>query len=386
MRIAIVTEVFLPKIDGITNRLDRSIGCMREMGHEVLVIAPEGSVAEHHGARVVGVPGMPFAPYPGLNVSLPDPRIAWELLRFAPDVVHVVGPACLGLWATAAARGLGLPIVASYHTDFPRYLPGYGLDWAEPVVWPILRLVHNAAHVNLCPSRFTQKELIDHGIENVGLWRGGVDTERFHPGKRSLEMRVRMTGGRPDGPVVLYAGRVSPEKKLDRLQEVLDAVPEARLCIVGDGPARDALAAGFDPRRTVFTGFLRGEDLAAAFASADLFVMPSTTETLGFVVLEAMSSGTPVIAAAAGGIPDLVKHLENGMLVDPEEQGGYGQAAALLLRHDAQRRHLAVQARKFAEEGSWEAETRKLLIQYRKAMVIAHRPGLARRLARVVVG
>jgi len=386
MKIAIVSEVFLPKIDGITNRLDRTIRCMTAHGHEVLVIAPAGSVEELHGARVVGIPGVPFTPYPGLQVSAPDPRIAWELWRFAPDVVHVVGPVCLGLWATAAARGLGLPVVASYHTDLPRYLPGYGLDWLEPVVWPVMRAVHNRAHVNLCPSRFTRAELIENGIHEVGLWRGGVDTERFHPDARSMDMRMRMTGGRPDGPIVMYAGRVSPEKQIDRLQEVLDAVPEARLCIVGDGPARETLERSFDPARTVFMGFLRGADLSSAFASADLFVMPSTTETLGFVVLEAMSSGTPVVAADAGGIPDLVRHRENGLLVDPEQPGAYGEAAALLLRHEGQRRHLAVQARKFAEEGTWEAQTHGLLHQYRKAMVIANRRGLAGRLARVVVG
>ncbi len=386
MKIAIVTEVFLPKIDGITNRLDRTIKCMTERGHEVLVIAPEGSVEELHGARVVGIPGVPFTPYPGLQVSAPDPRILYELWRFGPSVVHIVGPVCLGLWATAAAKSLGVPIVASYHTDLPRYLPGYGLDWLAPAVWPVMRAVHNRAHVNLCPSSFTRRELIDNGINEVGLWRGGVDTERFHPGKRSVEMRMRMSGGRPDGPIVMYAGRVSPEKKIDRLQEVLDAAPEARVCIVGDGPARESLEKTFDPDRTVFTGFLRGDDLAAAFASADLFVMPSTTETLGFVVLEAMSAGTPVVAAAAGGIPDLVRHGDNGLLVDPDTPGAYGEAASLLLRQDGQRRHLAVQARKFAEEGTWDVETGNLLQQYRKAMVIANRPGLVGRLSRVLVG
>lgn len=385
MKIAIVTEVFMPKVDGITNRLDQTIRCLAAEGHEVLVVAPSGSVREHAGARVVGIPGVPFAPYPGLQVSLPDPRIAWELARFAPDVVHVVGPACLGLWATLAARALGLPIVASYHTDFPRYLPGYGLEWAAPIVWPTLRAVHNAAHVNLCPSRFTRDELIEHGIRDVDLWRGGVDTRRFAPSKRSLEMRMRMSDGRPDGPIVLYVGRVSPEKQIGRLQEVLDAVPEVRLCIVGDGPARETLEGELDAHRTRFLGFLRGEALARAFASADLFVMPSTTETLGFVVLEAMSSGTPVLAADAGGIPDLVRHGENGWLVDPEIPGAYGRAARTLLMHEAQRTHLARQGRKLAEEASWEAETRRLVQQYRKTIVIAQRPGLIGRLARLVV-
>ncbi|MGH0032944.1 MAG: glycosyltransferase [Myxococcota bacterium] len=320
MRIAIFSEVFRPKIDGITNRLDQTIRCLRDAGHEVLVFAPAGSVDALAGFRVVQVPGPPFPPYPGLRISAPDPRILLELRSFEPDVVHAVGPACLGVWGLLAARALGLPAVASYHTDLPRYLPAYGLDFLEPAIWPLIRRVHGLAHVNLAPSRFTRNELYDQGIEPVGLWRGGVDTERFHPEKRSLAMRARLAGGVgdmggiPDGPLLLYAGRLSPEKQLHTFGPILEAFPAARLALVGDGPAREELERTLPADRTTFTGFLRGDALAAAFASADVFVMPSTTETLGFVVLEAMASGVPVVAARAGGVPDLVTHGESGLL------------------------------------------------------------------------
>jgi glycosyltransferase involved in cell wall biosynthesis len=386
MRIAIVTEVFWPKVDGITNRLANTIRCLREQGHEVLVIAPQAAVASHAGVRVVRVPGIAFPPYPGLQIAAPDPRIAWELWRFAPQVVHVVGPACLGLWGIAAARGLGLPVVASYHTDLPAYMPEYGLGWAQPAVWPLIRWVHNAAHVNLCPSRHTRDELRSHGVENVGLWRGGVDTHLFSPDRRSIEMRMRMTGGRPDGPVGLYVGRVSPEKNLHRLTEALEAVPGLRLALVGDGPGRAALERALPADRVEFLGFLRGAELATAFASADVFLMPSTTETLGFVVLEAMSSGTPVVAARAGGIPDLVQDGHNGLLYTPEEPGALGHAVAELLRRDAMRRHVSLQGRKFAEAGCWLEETRRLVFDYQKAIIIANRGGRLARLARILVG
>jgi len=384
MRIAIITEVFLPKVDGITNRLSHSVRCLMEQGHEVLVIAPEGAVDEHAGARVVKVGGVPFPPYPGLQISAPDPRIALELSRFAPQVVHAVGPACLGVWGIGAARALGLPVVASYHTDFPRYLPKHGLGWAQPAVWPLIRWVHNAAHVNLCPSRFTRDELHGAGVENVGLWRGGVDTELFHPRRRSVEMRMRLSGGRPDGPIALYAGRLSPEKNVHRLEELLRAIPGVRLALVGDGPAREDLERRFRGRPVSFPGFLRGEELASAFASADVFVMPSTTETLGFVVLEAMSAGCPVVAARAGGIPDLVRDGENGLLVPPGRRGGFGRAARELLEQEGWRRHLALQARKFAEQGSWHEETLQLVSQYRKAIVLQARAGLGARLRRAL--
>jgi glycosyltransferase involved in cell wall biosynthesis len=319
-------------------------------------------------------------------VTAPDPRIAWELARFQPDVVHAVGPACLGVWGIAAARALRLPVVASYHTDLPRYLPGYGLDWLEPVIWPLLSRVHGAAHLNLCPSRFTQRELLEHGVEPVGIWRGGVDTERFHPKRRTLEMRMRMSDGLPDGPIALYAGRLSPEKNLVVLADVMDAVPGLRLAFVGDGPSRAGLERRLAGRRACFLGFLRGEALASAFASADVFVMPSTTETLGFVVLEAMASGCPVVAARAGGIPDLVEHGQTGHLFEPDAPETAIEALRELLARPGLRRFYAEQGRKRAEACSWQRETRKLVLEYRKAVVLASQRGVLGRLARVLVG
>jgi glycosyltransferase involved in cell wall biosynthesis len=380
MRIAIVSEVFLPKIDGITNRLAHTTAELVRAGHEVLVFAPEPTIEEHAGARVVGVPSLPFPPYPGLRAGLPDPRILLELARFRPQVLHAVGPVCLGVFGMAAARALRIPVVASYHTDLPAYLPEYGLGFAQRAAWPLLRRVHNAAVSNLCPSSHTQRELRAHGIQNVGIWRGGVDTYLFHPAKRSLEMRFRLTGGRLDRPVALYVGRLSPEKNLEVLRGISDALPGLRLALVGDGPARAKLERSFAGRPVQFLGFLRGEELATAFASADLFVMPSTTETLGFVVLEAMSSGLPVVAARAGGIPDLVQDGENGLLYDPAEPAAAAKAVAELLSHPGKRLDLAEQARRSAERCTWEQETRQLVDEYRKAIVIARSRGLFGRL------
>ncbi len=386
MRIAIFTEVFLPKIDGITNRLSHTLRCLRAEGHEVLVFAPQGSIAAHAGARVVRVPGVPFPPYPGLRISAPDPRVVRELWRFQPDIVHAAGPVCLGVFGMLAARALGLPVVASYHTDLPRYLPGYGLSWLEPAIWPLLRRIHGAAHLNLAPSRFTRRELLAHDIEPAELWRGGVDTELFHPRRRSVAMRMRLCGGVPDGPVLLYVGRISPEKQLDTLAPILDAIPEARLALVGDGPARPELERLFAGRRVSFLGFLKGEELAAAFASADVFVMPSTTETLGFVVLEAMASGCPVVAARAGGIPDLFDHGESGYLYAPEDPEDAIAAIRALLTRPSLRRFISQQARKRAESSSWLRETRRLLLEYRKTLAIASHRGIGGRLRDLVLG
>jgi glycosyltransferase involved in cell wall biosynthesis len=381
MRIAIFTETFLPKIDGISNRLRYTVEELVAAGHEVRIFGPATCVEDHAGARVVRVPGLPFPPYPELRVALPDPRIVWELVRFRPEVVHAVCPACLGVWGLVAARALRIPTVASYHTDFPRYASHHGLGFAERVVWPMIRAVHNLARVNLCPSRFTRDELEEHGVRNVGIWRGGVDTKRFHPEKRTTEMRYRLSDGEVDAPLLLCAARLSPEKKLDTVRPVLERVPHARLAIVGDGPARSELERHYGGLPVVFTGFLRGEELAQAFASGDVFLMPSTTETLGFVVLEAMSAGRPVIAARAGGIPDLVQHGENGILYDPDDSTGLIEAAEQLLSEPGRARFFGEQARKAAELSSWKSETRELVWVYRRA-IKAHRSANVLRMIR----
>jgi glycosyltransferase involved in cell wall biosynthesis len=383
MRIALFTEVFPPKVDGITNRLRHTLRCLALRGHELRVFAPDVAEAEHPGARVIRIPGLPFPPYPGLRVTLPDPRIGLELARFRPDVVHAVGPACLGVWGIAAARALGLPVVASYHTDLPRYLPGYGLGFARGAIWPLLRRVHNAANLNLCPSNFTRRELRAHGIRHVGLWRGGVDTALFHPGRRSPSVRARLSGGRPEAPLLLYVGRLAREKRLETLGWVMDAIPEAHLALVGEGPDRDRLASIFARNPVHFAGTLHGEELAAAFASADVFVLPSDTETLGFVALEAMSSGCPVVAADAGGIPDLVEHGTSGLLFDPERPEDAVAAVRALLDDPARRRVFAEQARKFAEGCSWEAETGRLELAYAEAIRAQRRRSRLGRLRRL---
>jgi len=384
MRIAIFTEVFPPKIDGICNRLRNTLDCMLAAGHEVLVFAPDTAVASHGRARVVRLPSAPFPGYPDVRMAAADPRVAWELARFRPDVVHAVNPVTVGLQGLLAAAVLGMPRVASYHTDLPRYLAGYGLQALDRVVWPLLRRVHNLAHVNLCPSRFTQRELQEHDVENVGLWRGGVDTELYHPSRRDLEMRMRLTDGCPDGPVLLYVGRLAEEKNLSMLGPLLDALPEARLAFVGDGPARESLAREFQHRRAAFVGFLRGEELASAFASADVFVMPSRTETLGFVVLEAMASGLPVVAARAGGIPDLVRHGETGLLFDPDEPEQAIAMTRRLLERPGERRFLGNLARKAAEDGSWTSETKALVGNYRRAIYLSRRAGFLGRVRRAL--
>jgi glycosyltransferase involved in cell wall biosynthesis len=364
MRIALFTETFLPKVDGIVTRLRHTVDHLQRLGDDVLIFAPDGGLTEHKGARVYGVSGFPLPLYPELKMALPRPAIGDELSRFKPDVIHIVNPAVLGLAGLFYSKTLNIPLIASYHTHLPEYLQHYGLGMLEGVLWELLKAGHNQAAINLCTSTAMMQALTEHGIERVNLWQRGVDTETFQPHLASLEMRNRLSQGHPEAPLLLYVGRLSVEKEIDRIKPVLEAIPSARLALVGDGPNRQALEKHFAGTPTNFVGYLAGQELASAFASADAFIFPSRTETLGLVLLEAMAAGCPVVAARSGGIPDIVEDGVNGFLFDPTDDEGAISATKYLLSRKEERETLRRNARQEAERWGWSMATRQLQQYY----------------------
>jgi glycosyltransferase involved in cell wall biosynthesis len=381
LKIALFTETFLPKVDGIVTRLTKTVEQLVLAGDEVLIFCPEGAPETYMGARVVGVPAMPLPLYPELKLALPRPAVAEALDAFAPDLVHVVNPAVLGLGGIWLAKTKGYPLVASYHTHLPKYLEHYGLGMLEPVLWELLKAAHNQAQLNLCTSTAMVAELSDKGIQHTDLWQRGVDTELFRPELRSQVMRDRLLGGRSDtGKLLLYIGRLSAEKQIERIRPVLDAMPDARLALVGDGPYRQQLETLFAGSATHFVGYLAGEELASAYASADAFLFPSSTETLGLVLLEAMAAGCPVVGANRGGIPDIVSDGINGCLYEPDgADGGAGSltaAAQRLLGDPSQREQLRRNAREEAERWGWAGATEQLRGYYRQVLSDQRQPAL----------
>ena len=368
MRIALFTETFLPKVDGIVTRLRHTIEHLERNGDRVLVVAPDGGLTEYKGAKVHGVPGFPLPLYPELKLAFPSVGTKEVIAQFQPDLIHVVNPAVLGLSGIYYAKKLNLPLVASYHTHLPQYLHHYGFGAIEGVFWEFLKATHNQAQLNLCTSTAMVNELVSHGIKNVDLWQRGVDTEMFQPSLASKQMRVRLSQGNPDSPLLLYVGRVSAEKQIDQIKPVLEAIPDARLAIVGDGPNREALEAHFAGTNTNFVGYLQGLELASAYASADAFVFPSRTETLGLVLLEAMAAGCPVVAANSGGIPDIVTDGENGYLFEVDDPDGAVTATKKLLEAKTAREQLRVNARQEAERWGWAAATKHLQSYYRSVV------------------
>ena len=362
MRIAIFTETFLPKIDGIVTRLKYTVEYLVKLGNQVLVFSPDGGLTEYCGAQIYGVSAFDFPLYPELKLALPRPSIGHALEQFKPDIVHIVNPAILGMAGLYYAKSMKYPLMASYHTHLPQYLQHYGLGFLEWLMWDLVKNTHNQAALNLCTSTVMIDELRSHGVQRLDLWQRGVDTVQFHPKFKNTEMRSHLTQGHPEDTLFLYVGRLSAEKEIQQILPVLEAIPNSRLALVGNGPYRQELERIFAGTNTNFVGYLHGDDLAAAFASSDAFLFPSRTETLGLVLLEAMAAGCPVVAANSGGIPDIVTNGINGYLFEPNDPNGLVLATQNLLQH--RNEYMCIEARLEAEKWSWDAATRQLQNYY----------------------
>jgi glycosyltransferase involved in cell wall biosynthesis len=377
MRIAMFSETFLPHTDGVVTRLMHTLAELRAAGDEVLVIAPNapGLPAEYCGARVVGAPSLGLLVYKGFRVGLPvTSSLDASLEAFAPELLHAVNPVVLGLAALSYANRQSLPLVASYHTNIAVYARRYSAGILEPLIWRYVRYLHNGAHLNLCTSRPVLEMLRGRGFQRLALWEPGVDATLFAPGKRADAWRARLLDGRLGATLLLYVGRLAKEKNLESLAAALAGLSplgQCHLALVGDGPAEAALRRVFAGLPVTFVGPLHGEELAAAFAAADIFVFPSPTETLGLAAIEAMAAGLPVVGARRGGIPDIVRDGATGLLFDPDIPGDLERALATLVADLAERERQGRAGRERAEGWSWAASTAGLRRYYHSLLVAA---------------
>jgi glycosyltransferase involved in cell wall biosynthesis len=371
VRIAFFTETFLPATDGVVTRLRYTLNELARMGDDLLIIAPrypDGGPDSYAGAPIYRVPGVPFPPYPRIKLSFAHPGVGSALRRFRPDLVHAVNPFILGPGGVFYARRLNVPLVASYHTNVAAYARYYNLNFLSNAARWWTRQLHNRAEVNLCTSENALDYLLKEGIKRVRLWPQGVDARRFHPDKASQRWRERLSGGQGGERLLLYVGRLAPEKGIESLKVILREIPGTRLAIVGDGPARRDLEREFAGTRAVFTGLLQGEDLAAAYASADAFLFPSTTDTLGLAMIEALASGLPIVAARSGASQEVVREGENGLFYEAGSREALAAAVRRLFSSDALREALARGGRAAAEERDWGASTRALRGYYEEAL------------------
>ena len=371
MRILVVAESFLPHMNGVTNSVLRVVDHFAASGDDLGIIAPKWPGADKHlrtsCGRRVRVRRIASAPMPGYTEVRIATTSAATLRRrideFAPDVIHLASPMILGGRAVVAAQKAGVPTVAVYQTDIPGYTARYGMPFLENASWQLLRDVHNRATLNLAPSTATRDQMLEHGIERVHLWRRGVDTSLFSRSLRSARLRARYA--EPEEKLVVYVGRLAPEKQVADLR-VLHDMPGVRLLIVGDGPERDALRR--DMPRARFAGFRSGTDLAAHLASADLFVHPGELETFGQTIQEAMASGLPVIASRRGGPVDLVTPSRTGWLYTPGMLDELRDRAADLLFDDAKREAIGTAALESVRKRTWPVLSEQLRGYYRRAI------------------
>ena len=367
MKIAIVTETFLPSTDGIVTRLKKAIEYFLSEGHEVLVIAPDLGVTEYRGAKVIGVKPITFPFYRYRKWGFPSRKVYHELKKFEPDVIHAVNPVLLATSAVTAAQKLDVPLVSSYHTHLPKYLDFYKIyKPAKPLLWWYIRRQHKNADINLVTSETIKKELDAEGIERLSVIPRGVDIEKRHPKFKDADMRARLTDGKPHNKLLVFIGRLAIEKEIHKLLPMLEKRSDISLAIIGDGPARNELEKIFEGTRTVFTGFLHGEELSKAYASSDAFIFPSISETLGLVILEGMASGLPIIAAKSGPTMEQVSHEVNGMLYENEDLDSLLDAVEVIDETE-KFRAIKEEARKEALKFSWDNASKRLLDYYKDA-------------------
>ena len=386
MRILIVTETFIPSIDGVVTRLRYLVDYLAARGHDVRIVAPHlGHVvypaAGGHSVPIYGAPTFTAPFYPSRPFSLPWP--AWPRIRrlvdeFQPHIIHAVQPIMLAQTAVWAARSYRIPLIASYHTNLPEYVTRYrAWSWSAPLIDTLTRRLHAHAALTVATSHAMGRVLQQRGIGPVRIIPRGVDHHLFHPDHADTAMRTRMLGGAAHHArvqpgdhaslLLVFVGRIAAEKELESLGPLLRAHPDVALAVIGEGPHEAHVRRALEGTRTTFMGPLQGADLARAYASADAFVFPSVTETLGLVLTEAMACALPVIAASSAPTEEQVVHGVNGVLycrTHPRREHREFEAALTLLRDPTTRASMGANARSVALKYSWEAASEALEAAY----------------------
>ncbi|MFV0137179.1 glycosyltransferase family 4 protein [Streptomyces sp. HMX87] len=383
MRVVIVTESFPPDVNGVAHCALQTARHLVDRGHAPVVVAPAPAPAPGNrsdriapspvapAVPVVHVPSLPLPGYPQVRVALPSRRLAATIAEHRADIVHLASPFVLGVRGMAAAARLGVPAVAVYQTDLAGYARTY-MGAGEAAAWRRIRSVHSAADLTLAPSSASRHDLETHGVPRVRLWPRGVDTVRFRPDLRDEALRRELA---PDGELIVgYVGRLAPEKRVELVAGAC-ALDGVRVVIVGDGPSRPHLEQSLPG--AVFLGRRTGGDLARVFASLDVFAHTGPFETFCQTVQEAMASGVPVVAPAAGGPLDLVDHGRTGLLVPPDDAAAVRDAVRVLAADPALRTAYGAAGRAAVEGRTWAAVGDRLIDHYadvlaaRKAVLVA---------------
>ncbi|MBI2796985.1 MAG: glycosyltransferase family 1 protein [Gemmatimonadetes bacterium] len=374
VRLAVFSDTWLPQVNGVTRTLDRLVKAIRARGGDARAWTTSDPGAQPD-ADIVRYPSRSFWAYPQLQLARPD--AAWatrELTAFRPTLVHASTPFGIGLGGRSAAKRLGVPFVTSYHTSLSAYAKFYHLGALSAPGWAFLRWFHNSGRRTYCPTRAIERELVDHAFAGTRIWSRGIDAERFSPSFRSPSLRAEL-GVSDDTFLVTYIGRIALEKGLDTLvkgmREIVARTGTRKIAfaLAGDGPYDEACRREA-PAGTRFVGMLAGDRLSAFYASGDLFVFPSVTDTFGNVLLEAMASGLPVLGADSGPTRELLDE-GRGALFPAANPGALATAVLALADDPARRVRMREAGLAYARVRSWDAIFDDLVLDYREAIAEA---------------
>lgn len=388
-RILFCTDTFPPQVNGVSVVTALSVSGLTTRGWDCAVISPRyPGIADdpfrHDPAYAALTPGLsvPSIPMPGYA----DLRLTWPrraavrrcFTTFAPDVVHCSTEFVIGSVGLREAHARAIPVTTSYHTDFARYTDAYGLRFARPAVTRHIRRFHQRAAITFTPSQPARQDLLDLGVQHAEVWGCGVDTTLFHPRHRDTVLRGQYGGSH--SCIFLHVGRMAPEKGIDRVLRAFrlarESAPEhpMHLVLAGSGPSEPQLRALGGADVSFLANLDRSTVLPQLYASADAFVFASTTETLGLVILEAMASGLPVVAAPAGGVADHLRHGYNGLAYPADDLAAMADHMVTIARDHEARRRLGARARMTAERLTWDAELDRLDDRYRRLLKLAPPP------------
>ncbi|GAA0303628.1 glycosyltransferase involved in cell wall biosynthesis [Gracilibacillus halotolerans] len=366
MRIAIFSDTYVPEINGVALTLQRYTDYLRRQGIEYRLFVPSTSTAVPQVPQIERLTSIPFLLYRDLRFSLPNPlQINQVLDTFKPTLIHIATPFNIGLSGLLYGKKHQIPMIASYHTHFDHYLNYYHLSFLNKWVWKYLDWFHRPFERIYVPSESTKHQLLTKKFHrDIRIWGRGVDHDFFTPTKR-VSHYLQQKYGIKENKILLYVGRMAPEKNIEFVLDMFHSLPsdvkkDTHLVMVGDGPLYSMLSQTYREKIT-WTGFLEGEELAKAYASSDIFLFPSETETFGNVVLEALASGLPVIGANAGGVGNIIKDGKTGFLCEPRNREVFVKQTEKLLENNLLRKNFADEARKYACTQSWDTIFRQLV-------------------------
>ncbi|MDR3601116.1 MAG: glycosyltransferase family 1 protein [Desulfosporosinus sp.] len=369
MRIAYFTDTYLPQINGVSNTLEKLGTYLTDRAIEHMFFAP------YYDEKIISPSNSPIARFKSISLPFyPECRLSLPLYanlcqiadKFKPTIIHLTDPFGIGLAGLRYARERGIPIVSSFHTNFDVYLKYYNLEYFEEIIWGFLKWFHGFSKLNLCPSQDTLKTLESKGLENLQIWSRGIDRDKFNPNQRRLDLRYQLKA--ENKMIFLYVGRMAAEKDLDILLDSIEIVnsgyaDQVQFVFVGDGPYAKLIKERFYAN-VVFMGYLKDRELSAIYASSDVFVFPSSTETFGNVALEAMASGLPVIAVDSGGVKENVVHNYNGLMCTPRNTESFAKAIIRMIEDKQLKARLAANAREHSALKSWSKIFDQLIVDY----------------------